>query len=536
MPGHVSAILWAQWRSFANTLRRGVSGAWLAALFAVVVWYGIWCALAAAVFWLTSDPQALRLTERALPGGLLFVFAYWQAAPVLAASLGASVDLRRLRVYPIPHRELFGIEAALRLSTSVEMLLLLVGAAAGLAWNPTGRGRAAPLVLAAYAAFNLLIASGVRSQIERWLARTRIREVVALAFILLAALPQLLVVTGVPGPLRQWLTANATGVWPWAVAARLALGDGGAQDWLLLGGWVAGAWGFGRWQFERSLRSEALAEPAPLPGNRRDVIVRLWRLPGRLLPDPLAAVVEKEVRSLARSPRFRLVFIMGFTFGVIIFLPLVLRAGQAGAAAPFGAGYLVLVGAYALLLLGDVAFWNIFGFDRAAAQAYLLAPAPLAKVIVGKNLATGLFVVLEMAAITAVWAVARLPLELAHVVEAFAVTLVLALYCMAGGNLASAYYPRAVNPEKSTGASSPLRVRLMLLLLYPLGAGPVLLAYGARYAFESEAAFYGVLGFAAALGGAAYWAALDSAVTRIEQRRDEFLAALAHTEGPILAA
>ena len=43
---------------------------------------------------------------------------------------------------------------------------------------------------------------------------------------------------------------------------------------------------------------------------------RFFRLPSLVLPDPLAAIVEKELRSLARTPRFRTVFIMGFTFGL----------------------------------------------------------------------------------------------------------------------------------------------------------------------------------------------------------------------------
>lgn len=537
MAAHVSAILWAQWRSFANTVRRGGAGATAAAALAVVVWYGMWCALAAGLFALTSRPEARGVVERALPGGLLFVLVYWQVAPVLAASLGAAVDLRRLRVYPIPSGALFGIEVTLRLSTSVEMLLLLAGAAAGLAWNPAPGGAAAPAAFAIYAAFNLLVAAGVRNQIERWLARTRIREAMVLLLILTAALPQLLVVTGVPGPLRARLAVPASGVWPWAAAARLGLGQGGVWDWLLLAGWTAGAWRFGRRQFERSLRAEAPPEGAARAGRREALSLasHLWRLPGALLPDPLGVLVEKELRTLARSPRFRLVFIMGFTFGVIIFLPVILRGGQWGAASQVGAGYLVMVGAYALLLLGDVAFWNIFGFDRAAAQTYFLAPVPLARVLIAKNLATAVFVVLEMAAITVVWAVARLPLTASKVAEAFLVTLVLAVYFMAAGNLASAYYPRPVDPEKSTGAASPMRVRLMLLLLYPLGAVPVLLAYGARYAFDSEGAFYGVLGFAAALGAAVYWAALDSALVRLNQQRDAFLSLLARSEGPLVS-
>ena len=41
---------------------------------------------------------------------------------------------------------------------------------------------------------------------------------------------------------------------------------------------------------------------------------------------------------------------------------------------------------------------------------------------------------------------------------------------------------------------------------------PVALAYLARYAFESEWAFFGVLLFGAVLGGVAYWFSMESAV------------------------
>ena len=90
----------------------------------------------------------------------------------------------------------------------------------------------------------------------------------------------------------------------------------------------------------------------------------MLRLPSRLLPDPIGILVEKEVRFLSRAPRFRLVFFMGFTFGLIIWLPLLLRGGQP--AGFFGQNLLSLVSLYACLLLGEVLFWNSFGFDRQA--------------------------------------------------------------------------------------------------------------------------------------------------------------------------
>ena len=69
-----------------------------------------------------------------------------------------------------------------------------------------------------------------------------------------------------------------------------------------------------------------------------------------LLGDPLGALIEKEVRFLSRSPRFRLVFLMGFTFGLLIWLPVAL--GRQGVSQSFLSGnYLTVVSVYSLLLL-----------------------------------------------------------------------------------------------------------------------------------------------------------------------------------------
>jgi hypothetical protein len=32
----------------------------------------------------------------------------------------------------------------------------------------------------------------------------------------------------------------------------------------------------------------------------------------------MGAIVEKELRSLARTPRYRMVFVMGFSFGLMV--------------------------------------------------------------------------------------------------------------------------------------------------------------------------------------------------------------------------
>ena len=111
----------------------------------------------------------------------------------------------------------------------------------------------------------------------------------------------------------------------------------------------------------------------------------MFRLPALFLPDPVAAIVEKELRSLVRTPRFRLVFIMGFSFGILVWLPLVIGrqrapdstagqefpgAGERLCADTAGAGFLLeclrvrsLGGAGLFLSAGE-------DIDRAGGQEY----------------------------------------------------------------------------------------------------------------------------------------------------------------------
>jgi len=127
----------------------------------------------------------------------------------------------------------------------------------------------------------------------------------------------------------------------------------------------------------------------------------------------------------------------------------------------------------------------------------------------------------------------RLPVSAPKVLEAYVVTLVLCLYLFAAGNLASLYYPRAMNPDNSWGRSSGGKLVLFLLISLPALSVPVLLAYGARYAFGSEAAFFAVLGVAGGAGVIFYGVSMDSAAALAERRKEAILAALGESPGPI---
>jgi ABC-2 type transport system permease protein len=182
--------------------------------------------------------------------------------------------------------------------------------------------------------------------------------------------------------------------------------------------------------------------------------------------------------------------------------------------------------------LSDTLFWNIFGFDRSAAQVYFLVPVKTSMVLLGKNLAAAIYVLLEIGAVALVCALLRLPLTALGVLEAVSVTLVVTTFMVAIGNLSSLYNPRRANLERSfRSARTPGQALLMVLL--PLTMSPVALAYLARYAFESEWAFFGVLLFGAMLGGLAYWFSMEAALKIAQDRKERIISALSQGEGLI---
>lgn len=533
LDNHVSAIFAAQTRAVIN--RGPTSTLWFWLLSAV--WYVIVGFGAAAIAAIIPTVAATATLTRVLSGGLFLGLLAWQILPLVMASAGLNLELRRLLVYPIPLSRLFFIEVLLRLTTGVEIVILMSGAAYGL-WRHPAVPWYGPLIFILFAAFNMLLSAGLRDLLTRLLARRGVRELVVLGFVLLAALPQLLVIMIPPD---TWKREQVTGLfdrippfpWPWQITATLAVQGFQFLPFLLLAAWVALAGWFGFAQFKRSLRWDADEVRArqrqsfsPKAASWSDA---LFRLPSRFLPDPLGALVEKEIRCLMRAPRFRLVFTMGFTFGLLIWAPLLLGRNRGGGF--MGENILIWVSIYAALLLGEALFWNVFGFDRHAMQAYYILPARPATVLVGKNITALVLLLLEISIVAVVCTLFRFPVTPAKVVECFTVTVLLSLFLMAAGNLASTHFPRAANPTQSWRNTSSGKVQFMLLMVYPLVGVPITLAYLARYAFGAQMAFYAVLAAGFVVAGLTYYVALESAAEALDRRREPILAELSRGDG-----
>jgi ABC-2 type transport system permease protein len=535
----IAAILRAQWLSMRPGSNRGFGLGLVAAVF----WYGFWLFVAWIAGFFAAHTPGTELRYW-LPIALMAVCLYWQAIPVLSASMGSSLDLRKLLVYPTPHEELFLIELLLRFATGIEMEMVLAGGAIGLLRNPASGGFAALTLLAAipvFVLFNLLLASGIRSILERLLARRKAREIVALLLAMVWVLPRFFMMTGArPTWLHRARDAAGAVGWPWSAAAHAAFPFGQPAgvtvlSWLSLCAWVVLAGWFGRGQFERNLRYDTLAAQAtpmaPLSARTRRWTERFYRIPGLLWKDPLAAIVEKELRTLSRSPRFRMVFVMGFTFGLMFWLPMVLRRGpHPGFLAH---NFLVIVCLYAMTLIGQVTYWNCFGLDRSAAIFYFAAPQPISRTLLGKNIACLFFLYLEALVLMALTLVVRVNFSLGQAAETLIVIGICATYVMALGNISSVNYPRALSPERVSQSGGGNRAQALVGLFYPVVLLPVILAYIARYAFDSELAFVLVLSTAAVIAAIFYWIAMDSAVKAASSRRQLILEELSRGDGPV---
>jgi ABC-2 type transport system permease protein len=180
-----------------------------------------------------------------------------------------------------------------------------------------------------------------------------------------------------------------------------------------------------------------------------------------------------------------------------------------------------------------VCFWNAFGFDRSAAQFYFLAPVSFRRVMAGKNLTALFFMLLEIAMVTAVCALLRMPLGVRRYAEAYGVSAVVMIFLFSAGNLLSIRQARGVDPGNSIRTGAAGRLQALLFAIYPVTFAPILLAYLARYAFESEAALFVVLGLDAIAGVIVYRLALDSAVNTADLTRESMIAALSTGDGPI---
>jgi len=527
------AILWAQsrtsWNFFLRANKAGLAFKWLMAL----LWYSIWALGGAGAAYLTSGSVPLNIVERALPGALFLIFFFWQLFPIILASQGAFLDIRKLLVYPIPPNQLFLLETMLRVSTAYEMILVSGGLIVGLLLNP-GLPLWSPLAIVAFVALNLLLATGIKSLLSRLFKKKGVRELMMLVFLGLILIPQFFAAAMQDGSVPRFAFLQRLvplfRLMPWSAAASLALSKFSLLSIASLSGATAIAFVFARLQFARSLQLE---DGSPDAGPRATVqgvswSDRLSRWPSAILADPLAALVEKDLRALSRAPRFRLIFLMASTFGAVLWLPQVMRSRGGWLAQ----NYVTMATLYGMLVLGEVLYWNVFGFERASAQHWFVTPVRFSAVLRAKNIVAAVYTLLAMAILSIIAAALPIGIGITQLADALAAAAVFLTCVLAAGNLSSVYIPRPIDASQAW-RNTATKAQFLLLFIYPMLTIPVGLAHGARWATGSYWAYHGVLAVSFVIALCFYIAATQSAEEAAELRKEQIVAALSHQDGPV---
>jgi ABC-2 type transport system permease protein len=427
-----AAIARLRWCIFINSMRtlrgrlEGVSWILMGCLFAAVGLGGM-VGFGTAAYYFISHGKAEWLAAF-----FWITFLYWQLFPVMATAFSESFDSTNFLRFPLRYRSYFFIRmayGALDPATLVASLWLF-GMFVGISAASPAMLPWAAIVLAAFAAFNLLLNRAILAWIERWLARRKSREILGIVFFVLIISFQFI------GPLIGRFRTHAhyplLSYGAHVIRVERLLPPGLAGSALEQATHAQFAFAFGAfallcayagaclWILDLRLRAqfhgETLSETAapaaaPAVGEKGRPARLGWNLPG--VSQPVAAVFEKEFRYLSRSSA------MIFTMLMPVVILLIMGIGRTAARAPRAGPppphyhpppavvwqYAFPIGvAYALMILTNL-IYNSLGADGGGVQMYYVTPVRFRDVLLGKNLVQAAILAVETVLL---WTVATL--------------------------------------------------------------------------------------------------------------------------------
>lgn len=544
-PHQIRALLSLQRKAMVNAFCEHASRNGLGVSILIsTLWYGVWLSLA-GICWVTPHYIGVADIEEALPGLLLFAMGYWQLSPIVTLSLGVSIDMRKLTYYPASTPTLFVVECLLRIWTGIEIIIVLCGLFLGLITAGSAHPGLLAVAFILFVTLNVFISAGMRNLIERIFRKRLLREAVLVLLVTATVLPQMIFYSTEFRSVAQLAVRNKVEIPLWisppGLAAAVGKGQATTPDVLIFLAMIVASALFGYFVFSgtnRMAASESAADQAPRPaaqGAFDKVFGPLTAFLLRMLPDPVGALTEKEIKYLWRSPRFRTPFFMGFTFAVIAWAPIMHQIKP-----PYGdwmrASAPSMISMYAFLLLGPVLFLNRFGFDRAASRFYFWMPLEVTQLMLAKNLATAFFCYCELFLISAICAVIGMQITVRSVIEAVCIGAISLLWLLAVGNQMSVREPVPSNPDRVSHSSAGNGLRgVVQFIAFPLSLSPVFAALAYRFFGGSDLGFVSILGGAAGSGVIVYYLSFLNASAYGLANRETIVGRLSSGQGPLAA-
>lgn len=532
-----------RWRLFVNSARTAQAKFELAAkivlalLSSVFVLGGGFALGAAAYFAVSKRPDLLVLL-------FWIVFGVWQFLSFLIGAINVEFDFRNLLRFPLRFPAFYIVSLAYGLFDFAAVMamvwLVSIGVGIGLA-----RPALLPwtlLILAAFAAVNLLLNRTVFSWLERLLAQRGTREKFFIIFIAVMLSLQFFAISAerwgkqtIPyltkmKPLMQALPPGVAGLSLEAVA-RSSGAPGmtaAAAGALCLVGYAVVFGLILRRRLLSQYQGEELGESeAPQATDRASLTpASVFSLTyfTSYLPLPVAAIVEKEFRYWVRNGP--LLMTLAIPLVMVLFFSMTWNNPKATPGFLKRSPDMMFPSSvgYALLVLMPFAF-NSFAYDGRGIQTLLAAPVRFRDVLLGKNFAMGAAVFAEGLAIWGLVALLREPPQAATVAATFCMLLFAVLLNLTVGNMLSLYAPRAFDFGKFRQRQSPITVFSVLgmqLLVVIISVGVFV---GARW-MESTWIAAGIFLALAAATLPVYSAVLDFCSGLADRRRENLTSEL----------
>ena len=417
-------LIWLKWMLFRNSLRSSKAvvnriASVLGMLAALALSLSIALGLGVAAYALTSPRFGFEVLhsqttsgERPIPSAEFIFFSIFSMSYLIWATVPVSIGSSRqfdpgnLLLYPISLRKLFAVDLISEIASIPSVFaipsILAIGVGAGLA---QGQLAAGILIAVCAAAFGIVLSKWVSTSTNSLFKKKRSRGESLLALIGAGGRPF--------WPLIRSSRSNAfpsgrvdfgscAGRRPGQLLLRLArgLGHGGVLEFILaltvISAYTAVFVVITYWLARRAVLGGGKS------GRRRKASTQVefpaytgWEIP--LASRQVSAVVEKELRYMARNAQLRMMAAMPLIL-IVIRLMNSRRFGPSGIDPGtnsfvrdmliYGEGIMAAGGVlYVFLILSGVSC-NLFAFEHAGMRTLVLSSIKRSHILVGKNIAT----------------------------------------------------------------------------------------------------------------------------------------------------
>lgn len=490
-----AALARLRWRVFVNGLRSKLGAFELGARAVAYVLYGMMGlglgAGAGAIAYSLASSQNWQYS----PIVFWVVCLIWQVVPIMLASFQEQFDLSSLLRFPVGFRSLFLLYVVFGLSDVSTIIggLCCFGILAGVTAARPDLFLSTALILAIFAAFNILMVRAVFAWIDRWLSQRKTREILGAIFMVLILSMQLMNPAvwqhghRASGKRQQqqieqmlaspWVkTANEVQKWLPPGLAGVALRQAANQQPApalgslgVLGLFVLAAGSVLGLRLRAEFRGENLGAAPALKKSAKNSAKGVparekaadregdWRFGGS---GPIAAIIEKEIRSLLRT--LPLLYAVGAPLVLVLVISGSFIRGASRGPAPLVAfPFCVFFAQIGFRIL----FSNNLGTEGPGIQLYFLSPTPMRTVLLAKNLLHSAVFAVTLV-IAGLLATLRLGEPSAVVVAATVAWLLFVLPCnLAVGNIFSLTMPYRINPGRISRQRGSQASTLLSLLL-----------------------------------------------------------------------